>query len=59
VMPAILQKIQGAIWYITIGAIIAAILIAVLPWVLAKKSGKSTKKKAPATVQPAPEDSTI
>lgn len=55
VMPAILQKIQGAIWYITLGAIIAAILIVALPLVLANKSGKPRKKKASAPL-PAPED---
>jgi hypothetical protein len=58
VMPSILQEIQGLIWYITIAAVVVAILIVGASFMLAGKSGKPAKKKAQAAPPPVPEDET-
>ena len=51
-MPAILGKIQGIIWYILLGAVVAEALVAGAAFML---SGK--KRKARQAPQPRPEDS--
>ena len=67
VMPAILEKIQGIIWYIAIGAAVAAIAIVGVAFTLSGSGGKPAKKakarkpknpKAKKTPQPAPETET-
>ena len=44
-MPAILTAIQRLIWYIVIGAVLAAGLIVGVAFMLSGKSGKAVKKK--------------
>ena len=45
VMPTILEKIQGIIWYIVIGLAVAAILIVGMTFMLSSKGGKADKKQ--------------
>ena len=59
VMPAILEKIQDIIWYILVGAVVIAGLIAGMPFILAGKGGRAGKKQeAEQTPGPSPEDET-
>jgi len=62
VMPAILEKIQGIIWYIAIGAAVAAIAIVGVAFTLSSSGGNPAKKakakKPKKTPQPAPETET-
>lgn len=68
VTPAILEKIQGMIWYIVVGIAVAAILIVGLAFMLGGKTGKVAKKQktkkakktkqAEETPPAAPEDQT-
>ena len=67
VMPAILEKIQGIIWYIAIGAAVVAIATVGVAFTLSSSGGKPAKKakakkpknpKAKKTPQPAPETET-
>jgi len=62
VMPAILEKIQGIIWYIAIGAAVAAIAIVGVAFTFSSSGGKPAKKakakKPKKTPQPAPETET-
>lgn len=48
-MPAILTAIQRLIWYIVIGAVLAAGLIVGVAFMLSGKGGKTVKKKAKKT----------
>ena len=45
IMPAIRQKIQGFIWYIAGGAVVASVLIVVSAFMLGGKGAKPAKKK--------------
>ena len=63
-MPAVLEKIQGAIWYIVIGVIVVAGLIVGGAFILTSSGTKSAKKpkakkqkkpKVEGTAEPAPE----
>ena len=47
VMPEILEKIQGLIWYIMIGIGVAAILIVGVPFILSVQGAKTVKKQKP------------
>ncbi len=68
VTPAILEKIQGMIWYVVVGIAVAAILIVGLAFMLGGKTGKVAKKQktkkakktkqAEETPPAAPEDQT-
>ncbi len=62
IMPAILQKIQGYIWYIMIGAAVAAVLIIAMAFMLGSKGPKAAKrpkaKKAKKTRKQAPKKAT-
>ncbi len=60
VMPAVLEKMQGIIWYILFGLVVAAIVIAGMGFMLGGKAGKVGKKrKAKAAPQPEPADETV
>ena len=62
IMPAILQKIQGYIWYIMIGAAVAAIVIIAVAFMLGSKGPKAAKrpkaKRAKKTRKSAPKNAT-
>ena len=59
VMPTILEKIQGIIWYIMIGAVVVAIAIVGMAFMLIGKGGKAGKKrKAKEPPELAPEGET-
>ena len=59
VMPMILEKIQGIIWYIMIGAVVVVIVIVGMSFMLSDKGSKAGKKrKATRVAQPAPEGET-
>jgi len=47
VMPAILESIQGVIWYVMGGLAVVAILIVGIPLMFAAKPGKASAKKKP------------
>jgi excisionase family DNA binding protein len=66
-MPAVLEKIQGAIWYIVIGVVVAACLIVGGAFMLTSSGEKAAKKpkakkqkkqKAEETAEPASESET-
>ena len=59
VMPVILEKIQGIIWYVTIGLVVAAGIVVGAGFMLAGKSAKPARKpkaKAGKTPPPASEE---
>ena len=59
VMPTILEKIQGIIWYIMVGAVVVVIVIVGMAFMLSGKGSKAGKKqKAKQAPQPAPEGET-
>lgn len=56
VMPAILAKMQGIIWYVMGAAVVAVGVIAAMPFILADRAGKKQKAEEPA--EPSPEEET-
>lgn len=48
VMPGILATMQGIIWYVLLVAVVAAVAMAIGPFMLAGKAGKKQKTKTPA-----------
>jgi len=62
VMPSILEKIQGYIWYVMGGAAVAAIVIIAMAFMLGDKGPKAAKrpkaKRAKKTRKPAPKKAT-
>ena len=62
IMPAILEKIQAYIWYIMIGAAVAAVVIIAMAFMLGSKGPKAAKrpkaKRAKKTRKQAPKKAT-
>ncbi|HDZ69152.1 MAG TPA: DNA-binding protein [Phycisphaerales bacterium] len=52
VMPVILEKVQGVIWYIMIGIAVAAISIVGVAFMLSGQGGKADKKQKAKTKKP-------